>query len=551
MRGLCALPSRYYYEIMKNSILALAVFISGLFLSSPAEAATYYASKTGNNSDGKSWTTAWNELNQINWSIVQPGDTIELDGGPTSCDYPVTVTDTGTSLPANCGMVYVTTLTVGKSGQNGKEIIIQLSSEPGRNGTARIWGGRTNTLPYCGQPSYDNQTARDNGINISNHDYITVDGHHWSGIMTYSVHNNGVHLNNSDYITIKNIETFDNGRATTLFLSDGSWSPEKGSKGVGVFFTGYHQKFERIISHDNANDSFQSYGPMGDITLERVWAFNSRPAANDPTEAFSACTHSDGLQVWEGGLQSGILFQNSIVGPGFNQGFILGDYGSVNATIDNVTVRNTTFLSHHGPWSTAALYTKWASGNSLRAPQNYLLENVTVVRDKDDGWWSTKIDGTNHTVKNSLFYGIEHGAGIQTNVMIAGNPVVNNNICYRVNNSSSVCNVTNVNPNFVDDNYSGIGTGFADFDFTITNPAIASGIGSTITSVAVLLGEQVSPSPSKSGDANGDDRVDGMDYVIWLNHYGQTISGIDKGDFDSNNKVDGIDYVLWLNHYGQ
>lgn len=54
------------------------------------------------------------------------------------------------------------------------------------------------------------------------------------------------------------------------------------------------------------------------------------------------------------------------------------------------------------------------------------------------------------------------------------------------------------------------------------------------------------------GDANGDGTVDGIDYVIWLNHYGQTVSGGPSvGDFNEDGTVDGIDYVIWRNNYGK
>lgn len=56
---------------------------------------------------------------------------------------------------------------------------------------------------------------------------------------------------------------------------------------------------------------------------------------------------------------------------------------------------------------------------------------------------------------------------------------------------------------------------------------------------------------AKPGDANGDNKVDGLDYVIWLNNYNKTISGSNNGDFNNNNKVDGVDYVIWLNNYGK
>jgi hypothetical protein len=54
----------------------------------------------------------------------------------------------------------------------------------------------------------------------------------------------------------------------------------------------------------------------------------------------------------------------------------------------------------------------------------------------------------------------------------------------------------------------------------------------------------------KPGDANGDGKVDGIDYVTWLNNYDrQTSSGRSEGDFNGDGKVDGVDYVIWLNNY--
>ena len=59
------------------------------------------------------------------------------------------------------------------------------------------------------------------------------------------------------------------------------------------------------------------------------------------------------------------------------------------------------------------------------------------------------------------------------------------------------------------------------------------------------------PAPNTQGDANGDGHVDGIDYVIWLNHFGQTIpGGATVGDFNTNGIIDGVDYVLWLNNFG-
>ena len=68
---------------------------------------------------------------------------------------------------------------------------------------------------------------------------------------------------------------------------------------------------------------------------------------------------------------------------------------------------------------------------------------------------------------------------------------------------------------------------------------------------AYMTVKVIVPTP-KPGDANGDTKVDGVDYVIWLNHYGQTISGgVAVGDFNKSGKIDGVDYVIWLNNFGK
>lgn len=63
-----------------------------------------------------------------------------------------------------------------------------------------------------------------------------------------------------------------------------------------------------------------------------------------------------------------------------------------------------------------------------------------------------------------------------------------------------------------------------------------------------------SPTPTgagKPGDANSDNQVDGLDYVIWLQNYNSTAAGAGLGDFNNNSKVDGLDYIIWLNNYNK
>src|SRR3989304_2190788 len=54
------------------------------------------------------------------------------------------------------------------------------------------------------------------------------------------------------------------------------------------------------------------------------------------------------------------------------------------------------------------------------------------------------------------------------------------------------------------------------------------------------------------GDGNGDGRVDGLDYVRWLNNFNRnTSAGPTEGDYNNSGKVDGLDYIVWLNNFGR
>jgi len=60
-----------------------------------------------------------------------------------------------------------------------------------------------------------------------------------------------------------------------------------------------------------------------------------------------------------------------------------------------------------------------------------------------------------------------------------------------------------------------------------------------------------STSSSKKGDANNDDRVNGLDYVIWLVNFSRiTMEGVKHGDFNTDGVVNGLDYIIWLTNFG-
>ena len=438
-------------------------------------AGVYYVSRTGSNGDGRSWATAWNELDQIDWDVIEAGDTILIDGGRVSCGYGVAVTGGSNAPgPAGCGMEYRTALTIGASGAAGAPITVRLAEEAGRAGTVRIFGGRGTPLPYCGQTGYapDGPGVGD-GILVEGRSHLVIDGGHWAGIMVYGW-TQGLDLspsgNNAD-VTLRNAELYDNG----------TWSAGGGSDEEGITGSGTGLVFERLLVHDNGQDQYQTgyKAPVREVVFRRVWLYNQRPHPTVAGEPFNYCTHSDGIQYFGDLAHEGLTLEDSIVGPGLMQGVILGETGRV----DRVTVRNVLFVGHHGGSDNAAFLTK----DGLSGRDGYVFDHITVVRDKGSDWWSIYAPGDGYEVRDSLFVGgreVRIGAGSR-----AGN------VCWNVRDDAGVCQ-QRADPQFVDAVYAGVGAGFADFDFGIGNPALPAGVGSSITSVAQLLAD-TTPSSEK------------------------------------------------------
>jgi len=91
-------------------------------------------------------------------------------------------------------------------------------------------------------------------------------------------------------------------------------------------------------------------------------------------------------------------------------------------------------------------------------------------------------------------------------------------------------------------------------------PAFERGDLFYIQNLVAALSVSTSPSPTtptptvpsgKPGDANGDGKVDFIDYAIWRLHFGQTTTnGATDGDFNNSNFVDFVDYAIWRLNFG-
>lgn len=59
----------------------------------------------------------------------------------------------------------------------------------------------------------------------------------------------------------------------------------------------------------------------------------------------------------------------------------------------------------------------------------------------------------------------------------------------------------------------------------------------------------LTPSPSPSPTSKPWTSLEG-DFSTWLSHYLQSVTGFLNGDYSEDGFVDGIDYMLWVNNYG-
>lgn len=139
------------FNCSHRHLLVLPLLVALFLCGQAAHAKDFYVSKSGNNQDGLSFSTAFNELSNINWSVIGPTDRIIIDGGTTQ-------------------MIYTTGLKIAKTGYTAQPLRIQRSTIAGHNGKVIIDGlGRSNFV------GIDFASAGQAGN-------VEVDGMQWDGI---------------------------------------------------------------------------------------------------------------------------------------------------------------------------------------------------------------------------------------------------------------------------------------------------------------------------------------------------------------------------------
>lgn len=238
----------------------------------------FYVSKNGNNTDGLTWATAWNEMDQIKWTGIDPQnyDSLTIDGGVGRMIYrkPMQVQVRPYAIPVR----------------------IAVSAEPGHNGQVVIAPG-----------------SQSNGIEITGG--VQLNGSKRSGIFVYGA-KKGITVNsNAPYPTsVKNIEVSHCTEAG-LFVSP-SYYP------LGM---------SQLILHDNAtNVVTQQTGAPGGAQLSKCWIYNSSERIN-----------SDGVRVdgtTSGPPTLGVSLSSCVLGPGLRDG--VSNLTSARPTLTNCLLIN-------------------------------------------------------------------------------------------------------------------------------------------------------------------------------------------------------------------
>lgn len=209
-------------HFLKAAIVSMS-FVTLLFgASAKSYGAAYYVDNAANGANnGHAWNDAWESFADINWSNINPGDTIYISGGSTS-------------------KTYNERLSINDSGSSGKPITV----DSGAN--SPYPGG------HSGQVRIDGQNTRSSCVSVSGN-YITV-----KNLYCEDATSDGMRADNRNNVIFE---------GNTLHSIDGS----------AIDFHNVNSGVIRgnTITTDNSNssqtDGIVVYSGSSNITIEKNW----------------------------------------------------------------------------------------------------------------------------------------------------------------------------------------------------------------------------------------------------------------------------------------
>ena len=362
-------------------------------VSAPAGANIFYLSPDGDNSNGTSLATAWRDWGDVVWASVTPGSFIYVSPGLYLDQLRPTVDGTAGNP--------ITILGVGTS-----------AATP-----AIFQGGRgTSLLPQSGESGWTAESATENGIWIDK-DYITIDGGTLFGFQVRGWIGHGCRIQNgSDGCILRNLEMYNNGWVTLGTGWDGdTYGTDIAITNGNAIRLGSSSLIERCVLHDNGQDGIQSlFAPnsISDSVIRQCWMYNARkhtiatgsPPGGPGTKSFNWGTHTDAIQIYDGGTVDGPLFERCHFGPGLTNSIIMGDV-STSTVVINLTLIDCTFDRP----STNAVF-----ANSGTAGAGWDLNRITIVATNSTEH-AIYTEGNTWTISNTLVESVPSGADIDLN----------------------------------------------------------------------------------------------------------------------------------------
>jgi hypothetical protein len=557
---------------ISHVILGILIFLCRTNIVESVYATDYYVSPTGIDTNSGTLTQPFAKI-QTGINHLYPGDTLYIRTGIYSekinfvrsgiAGSPITVTSypnetatiDGTNITVNsndglvkiAGLAYITLnhLTIQNSGYIGvyanafyspfvathNITFSNLTVLNSHDAAIKIAGGSFVTVDHS-----STRESVSSGIGIWNSDHVLVDHNKIVNAHNISEADGG----HEECISIANTFDFEVSYNEVSFEGMDGFL---GAAGIDVKESSYTGTVHHNYIHDFVNDGAiyldaWTAGLNGTLTLHNVKVFNNK--------VYQAGGITVGSE--QGGTAENIdVYNNLIIRSSFT-GIDLSNTGSTrggNGLRKNINIFNNTIYQSIGNGG-AGIYIVTTN------IENIIIKNNLVAFDPK---WVGQITIADPSVINQVT--TDHNLTFGRTLCSIDYPN-----CKELNTGT-----IRADPQFMDS---------SNFDLRLksTSPAIDNALNMGLTTdfndIARPQGPQpdigafeyvpvISPTPTstpppptgKPGDANGDGKVDGQDYVVWLNHYGTTASGAAKGDFNNDGMVDGRDYVVWLNNYGK
>lgn len=329
---------------MKRWLLPLTLALALLAVrQARAIGTTWYVSRASVGGDGTSEQTAWSELNRIDWSRVQVGDVVLVDGGGSEC--PRWGDETAT-----CGMVYNTALSFGKDGVTVR----------GYNGTPILDGNQTN-FRFCAEnvnmpppPSKPGGPVLQTAVSFNGRSAATLENFHVRNATTY-----GINLGGGDGNTVRNV---------SVHHINNPFDDTNNSVGITHGWTASGVLIERVEIYRTGQDAVRVAGDS--VTLRDSYIHDLYCNHPDGVQAFVPTGNSD-VPDGEGKIQNLVVERNVFERVGL-QAIFLGENASHQSWVDGALIRGNRFVD-----SRYGLKTKHTNST------NFVVTNNTFWRSSE------------------------------------------------------------------------------------------------------------------------------------------------------------------------